>query len=406
MQTIVVSTTIPQTYRQVHMHRENANVYEDFQSETWYANDVTIGGNNIDYKSVIAAGQDASSAYSMERHYLNPALVRTGSDYYVGNTLYRYTGIDTWTGGFQAASWPDTAEPDDIALKRLKRKLANDQSQFKALVPLGEHKELRAMVTRSAEVTTNFLKAVIGLKKLKFKQFMQASGDLWLQYSFAVKPTISDTEQLLATISDQFSKQFDTTSRYTGGAYKYWKDLGIDPGFTNGTSGCQITGTPWGYFYGYHVQYVAGVNDTPRSANNYLRAKYGLSKGDIIPAAYELTAFSWVLDYFSTTGDVIEDVFSRDPGTTIYCTKSSKLTCYAEQTLTPRLSSVSFSNLVGGPKVSTYDACLFRREVLGSIPFRALRVKSADEISRNAVNKVLNLASILVTKRKSGQLYR
>ena len=144
-------------------------------------------------------------------------------------------------------------------------------------------------------------------------------------------------------------------------------------------------------------RYTAGYKLPFRSSNDYSVGKrYGLEIGALVPTLWELTAFSWLFDYFTTMGDYLEDTFITDLAQPIYVVLTKKYTCSGRYDVLPAVGSWVKSSYIEGEQ-STFDWTFVKRSSSGiSVPNRQLRFKTADEIGKNAVNKVLNLSSILV----------
>jgi len=364
-----------------------------------YGNDVRERTSNPGYRVAIAKHQDASSPYHREVHNAEWALVTDSGYTYVSGKRYAVGGSTRCSGGlYFPVSLPsngNTIAAEDIALKRLKAKLATDVGAFKSLVPLGEYKELRGMVHSSSEVTADFLKAAITIKQRGgIRRMRKALSQLWLQYSFAVAPTIG----AISDLSESIVKTLDRDHVITQYGQKTvrWQEnqprggpYGHHTGASLYSSGAQLS-------HSYRVRYTAGHLVRIQSLNNYRSDHFGFTSKDVISAAYELTPFSWVADYFSNMGDVLEDVFSGLSGSTFYCTKSVKYERHTQCHVSSVWTPPSYGT-VGHGTTRAYDM-IFDRSVMGTIPHRSFRIKSMDEIRTNAIPKLLNLVSILGSK--------
>jgi hypothetical protein len=364
-----------------------------------YGNNIITTNSVNNYRALIARRGDASSPYFRSAHTALLARVSSSGYQTVGARAYKVGGFSTWHAGLLSAnSIPTnsmTAAANDIALKRIKQKLATDVGAFKTLVPLGEHKELTGMVRSSSEVTADFLKAAISIKKRGgIRRMRKALSQLWLQYSFAVAPTIGAISDLAESI--QKTQDRDHTIALYGQKTVNWLESADSAGFTTHHSGARIGGGVRQYSHSYRVRYSGGFLVRIQSLNNYASKHFGITAGDVVSAGYELTPFSWVGDYFTNLGDVLEDVFSSPEGSTYYLTKTEKYTRMASCTVTPVMDAGTSGS--GLPGVNTTYDMIFSRSVLGSLPHRGLRIKTLDEIRTNAIPKVLNLVSILGSK--------
>jgi hypothetical protein len=112
-------------------------------------------------------------------------------------------------------------------------------------------------------------------------------------------------------------------------------------------------------------------------------------------------AYSWVWDYFTTVGAFLDDVFTSDPSKCIYCVKSELYTAEVVGTVRATANraypaTTKYWEDYVDDAVFTGKYFNFQRTPLAKLPNRALRFKTVDEIGFNAVNKVLNLASVLI----------
>lgn len=374
------------------------------RSDVNLGNNIIVRNTDVNYRTRIAKGQDASLPYSRQDHKVK-IVDRTMSAWYTSvlpGQPYQYNmafNRDA-VGLTLPSSIPARTSTDDIALSRLKRKLASDVGQFKSLVPLAEINETRGLIRTTAEATQDLLISLIEIRK-RPKRVLQNASKAWLQFSFAISPTIQDTHDLLDSIGSYLLRQ-DHTCRYFGRHSESWSDRVV----TNADASTGINGT-WHSDYllrnhDYSVQYTAGVRFPIRSSNSYgVTQHFGLDFGQLPSVGWELIPFSWVVDYFTTMGAFLDDVFTKDAGNTIYCTKSIKYSC--KQFLPVRYKAVfpkwdyPWINPSGifNPAPNSSESFFFNRSVLTAIPHRSLRVKTVDEIGVNAVKRLLNLASIL-----------
>jgi hypothetical protein len=379
-------------------------------SNTFSANEQTwdvldpgekIGADNPNYKQQIALRQDASTNYSvggLTSWSLPTIRTRTIEDY--GFPYYAHSGVCILTDGCRLPLLVDDAGQKDLALKRIKRKLASSQNEFKALIPLGELKELRGLVRSTAESTFKVVLELSQIKKGKgtVKGLLHAMGDSWLNYSFAIAPTVSDTIQLASTISDYLLRQDHSYVEHAG-SQSTW----MSTDFTGGryvNAGLQYD-IQRRMYHKLTYRYLCGVNFNVSAGNNYSAFDaFGATERDIASAIYELTPYSWLLDYFTTTGDWLEDAFTSPGMSTNYVVLNTHYDYHCDLTYRKIQPVAYWSKGLEAPEYAGYvNGYRFRREKLTSLPHRAFRVKSVDEIGKSAVNKLLNLTSLLAVQK-------
>lgn len=142
--------------------------------------------------------------------------------------------------------------------------------------------------------------------------------------------------------------------------------------------------------------YTAGFQINVKSANPYgVLEQLSLSDPGMLPVlAWELTAFSWVADYFANIGDFIEDRFVAPAGTARYISLNRKYT--VEVTGVNFFKPVSgFSILEQRPGMVRYKYYDFERTIPSSLPHIGLNFKTSDQITSHAISKLLNLTAIL-----------
>jgi len=359
-----------------------------------------VGETNPNFKQQIIKNIDASTNYTRgEITSWDFPIINTRTCEDFAYPTYSYTGRAILPVANCLPSIPNDAGLKDLALKRVKSKLANNQNEFKALIPLGELKELRGLVRSTAESTFKVVLELSQLKKGKgsVKGLMNAIGDSWLNYSFAIAPTISDTMQLAKTISDFLTRQDHSVIEHAG-ARSDWFDTVVQTGqYVN--AGLQYKAI----LQRRHMltyRYTVGMNFNVSAGNQYsIFDALGFRKEDIASAIYELTPYSWLLDYFTTTGDWLEDAFTAPSGSAKYVVLNTHYDISVDVKYVPITPSSYWHVWSANEAVGHFKGFRFSREKLASLPHRAFRVKSVDEIGKNAVNKLMNLTSLLAVRK-------
>jgi len=366
-----------------------------------------IIGTTVDnYRQKIVLKQDASSGYSRKSYEWakaqKPFICTVRRDLVAGKPT---TYCEWWIHNMQQTDLIASETPsgywvtatDDLALKRHKQKVSSGYNEFKALVPLGEYKETLGLMRTTADIAKDMLHFLVDLRHAKLRDAARIASEAWLQFSFAIAPTISDIQQLADTIVQTLTESGQTMNVKAGAAYQ-WSDSKVLGNSVSVPGGIWRAG-PIERNHSYFVTYSGGYNFKIRSANNYgLASNFGLSFGEIIPAAWELLMFSWLADYFSTMGDWLQDTFTAPSGTGYYLTKSTYYEVKVRQAYELVMTSGYSSPENHRIQTNEYIFRNYIRSALSGLPTRSLRVKSVEEISSNALNKLANLASILGSK--------
>lgn len=348
-----------------------------------------------DYKVKILRGQDASSSYFRRNVHVKPMGYFTQNfgtvDYARSIRFDGFARCRPFVDPTKFVSSTDDVALRDLALKRLKAKLAGRSNQVNLLIPAVELREMRSMITNIAVSGADLVRALIAIKKSKGASAWKFASHAWLNWSFGIAPTLSEIQSISQSI-DSFMK--DSEGKYTdyGAARKQWVSS-----HGGSLSGAFKTTDSWKSqaLHTLSYRYICGFRTKVRSANDYgIGSHFGLEFGAVIPAVWELTPFSWLWDYFSTMGDYLEDTFVSDSTSSIYVNLNKRYTCKGQIHPDVRgTSGVDGLSVIKTP--GTYDIMEFTRTPLSQLPSRSLRFKTSDEIGKNAVNKVLNLASIL-----------
>lgn len=156
----------------------------------------------------------------------------------------------------------------------------------------------RAVKRRDPKVIRRVLK-----RNPDAKDIIKQPSGLWLEYHFAIVPTIMDLHHAFGVLGFEFPvEKLEASSKVTHrreewpGGYGWW----VSEGFT---SVVKLTGE------------IYGLNP-----NVILASQLGF--GQPLSVAWEMTPFSWFVDYFVNVGDLLKNFEPRFPGvlTRNHCT--------------------------------------------------------------------------------------
>jgi hypothetical protein len=287
-----------------------------------------------------------------------------------------------------------TTDPtvSDQALTRFKRKLASHSGAYNGLLPLAELRDLRSTISQAANLTETLLKTLLDIKRTRGASAFRYAADAWLGYNFGIAPTIADAQQAAKAVSEFLLRQ-DHTVRLSSGASRTWI-TGRKSAGNSGTVGASVSN----HAYEENTisyRYTGGFNFTLRSSNDYSAIDhFGLKLPSLIPTAWALVPFSWVFDYFGTVGAYLDDVFIATPGNLQYLNVTRKFQSIGKV----RVWHVPDAgvSITQREDTGTQEYTEFERTPLTALPHRILRLKTADEVGLYGINKILNLASILI----------
>jgi len=357
--------------------------------------------NNPGWRVAVAKGSDATSPYSRAMYLNKPYHYSVSSASRVGNT-YSSSGYGTFFGRVSTALAPAAIQTrvSDLATARLKNRLNGYIGNAQLAAPLAESREIHRLVRQINDLGFQALHAVIAAKKTKGRSISKLFGDIWLGFGFGINPMLKDIQSAADSILKYTTRQ-DMHVRVQGAASEDWTD-----GITTlvGSPVCYGTDlwTTRSSRYIFSVRIVAGIDLQTRTAASYSVADHlGLKIEQVPSVLWELTPFSWAVDYFATVGPWLEDMFYTLPGTCKYVSKAVK---YQVETLdVPYFKTIPAFGVTcqGSGSTAVCRSVDFNRIKLSTLPTRALRIKSADEIASHGLTKLLNLASVIAGKHGS-----
>lgn len=373
-------------------------------SERILSQNVQVGTKDKDFKVKISKGLPATNPYKLELAKVikaGNAASWTGSGYFNGRQYFsKVLHFDPY---FPSQATLNLRAHDatlrDIAFGRLKNKLANEVKQYKALAPTAELREARTLFRSFTTRVMEFLLSLHRFKKEKGRRLLKYIASSWLEFSFAVKPMVADINNLVeAALTHLYDH--DRTVRLTGSSgtdrlIKIAKDSGYGSVGTGATYNRLYRGVET-----LQYRFICGFDVAVEAASGYgWDDRLGLNARDVIPAVWELTAFSWLFDYFTTTGAFLNDAFSVPPGTTKYVVENRRYRAriWCESEVVPSLPWMRTTS--SKPGNLHYEYIRFERIALAQLGTRAFRIKTWDEIGVNEVVRLLNLTSLLVTSK-------
>lgn len=234
-----------------------------------------------------------------------------GSDdgVYLGrNASTGYGGMDTLvylpdnSSGFSDLFEPYSSLKDAAVAKAW----ANvDESEMQSLATLGE---LPETVQWMCSIMQRLIRLIKKLKRKKAKLLMQfltkliskktykdGLADCWLEFRYAVRPLFFDMRQAVAA----FSKTLDKKSRRTARGYTDSQSTVVTPC----TWDDQYVVTSWNREKNIQYSARAGVLYSLDEDINGVLAVFGLDQP--LEAIWDLTPFSFILDWFFNIGDLI-----------------------------------------------------------------------------------------------------
>lgn len=290
---------------------------------------------------------------------------------------------------------------DNLARTFAIRKLS---SSFKGLTFLGELSEAVHMIRHPASGLRKGLDSYLrNAKKIRDRTqrtraglgvFKKAIADSWLEYAFGWAPLVKDIQAGFDVLNDRVSRP-----EYVPFKVSVTRDRQT-PRRNVGTGGFQFFS--WDAFRSSKEVCSAYYQGTAKvfCTTSGLPEKLGLFPSEFVPTAWELTPWSFLIDYFTNIGDVLDCWATVQRLTYGYVSNGTRKLVTSEVDMIPRftvpgvgktISSSSNGSVVVSRKSVT-------RSSLTSIPLPqfGLKFKLSD-------SKLLNIAALLAGKRSDSQ---
>lgn len=274
------------------------------------------------WKQVIASGNNATTpltatwdtvsispahfTYTL-REKTNGTIVQKWSD---GDIVYHnsnYT-LPTCPNPVVSATFVD-----NLARAAFYKKLRSINTKFAGLTFLGELKESLHMLRKPARALYDsaggYLAALGKAKRASPKDWTKVISGLWLEHSFGWQPLINDTRDAIKAydaLKDKTRQEMVSAGaikRYDNGtSFEYWPTP---------SNGCALYLRKVNFedvIVRYKGKLSARADAT--SWDNY--ALFGFSPREVIPTAWELLPWSFLADYFTNIGDILESTMAVD----------------------------------------------------------------------------------------------
>lgn len=353
---------------------------------------VNYGSNWPDWKSRIQRSKSATTSLSGKQYtYLPPyfnftavhpaphTLPPTSTTFIhrnVNGFPLTFPGVDPSTFGI---SLP---EADNRALAQFVQRAVGARRSMQGGVFLGELKRTIAAVKNPAQSIRRGLDEYTGALKKRRRDIRRSpparrrqtatsiAADTWLEYSFGWTPLfhdVQDAAEALAKsriLAEKPKTVFVSASGRSSTGRGQWT-----PGGLNSQNGlyAQLWYNSESY---YSVKYYGRVK---LYQPNSLQAQLGLLPEDFVPTVWELVPWSFLVDYFSNVGDIIQAAcLCRSD--MAWVAKGVKLSTVHQLKVTPGLSAltnhiVTGSSTLGSMSVSEVSRSAYGGSLIPSLDF-------------------------------------
>jgi hypothetical protein len=284
-----------------------------------------IGGAVHDRKGKIAAGLQAGSSYSSDRQAIVKKEAGFATCTFLDSSLSPpVRTVVTVSGWALPPDAPvslsmDTVGVGNRALVKILKSVREQHQQMNGSTFLGELGQTIRMLRRPAEALRKEVdRYFLSLENRKRKvlrlppgkrraEWEKALSGTWLEMQFGWKPLISDSKAIAETLARMLNEP-PKVDRIRARAFQENAQSFIP--FEIPVYGHFITG--WLNRLRQHrfdVQYVVGLKSHRRAHASGIQRLIdvcGFNPEDFIPTLYEITPWSFLVDYFSNVGDIVE----------------------------------------------------------------------------------------------------
>jgi len=379
-------------------------VFQRSAGHVQFGTNERVTNSDPDWRVKLARRSDATNNYSRKEwlrmhSYLVHCTSRTITPSY---RVYGESHSSHFGGGYALKfSGEDTALRDE-ALRRIKNRLNGHYGKTDAIVPTVELRELRKTISGTGKMATDLLHSLISIRKTHGASAVKYASEAWLNFSFGVKPLVNDIATIALSIQDYLDRK-DHTAKIAGTASKDWFSSLKETGEPSAYGVSISTATTAHHKLSY--RYIGGFDIAVEAANNYgISDHLGLEFESLPSVAWELIPYSWVVDYFTNVGAFFDDTFVVPSGATKFLMLDRRYTMNLQ--IIPRLVPSVGTDVTSQSIFEQGNGFYFEfsRTRLGALPRIGLHFRSLDATGGYAINKLLNLASVLVSGSRALRL--
>jgi hypothetical protein len=208
-----------------------------------------------------------------------------------------------------------TSAADNLARARFYKKLYSQSTKFQGLTFVGELRETLHMLRRPASALYSkahgYLDALSKAKRASPKAWTKQISGLWLEQSFGWKPLINDVKDAVSAYEALVIPKPKPAYVTGSGKWEFDRTSELDSFHRDGTviavhllsrwrqSQCRLREK-------HIVRYRGAVRaqvEAPHWSNWEL---FGFTPENLVPTAWELLPWSFLVDYFTNIGDILQ----------------------------------------------------------------------------------------------------
>jgi len=334
-----VLETFPQSFRVIRQ-RDSTNYNhsgETFVTSTFVGsfNNSRSGGTLPSWKSLIKAGLNATTTFNgidCQLEYA-PGYAMTKGWTTGGPQNWRQIevhGALTTPASCKPGdpSLYDSSAPDSEALGQFYSSIRSRQRSFQGGVFLGELAETLRMIRSPVKALRQGIDHYVSSARRRARRERSdrrknaAIAETWLEYQYGWRPLYSDAIDAYKTLTKKSRAFAHGENLPVRGHGSSDADFGgvttIDGSVLSYSAKIQLTGS-------VEVRYIGAVKGKPSSPSLGNAAIWGLSPSDFVPTIWNLIPYTFLVDYFTNAGTVIESWSTCTSGLSWKCRTTRKL---------------------------------------------------------------------------------
>lgn len=211
-------------------------------------------------------------------------------------------------------SKPSTAA-DNLAKARFYKKLYSASTKFQGLTFVGELREALHMLRRPARAlwdsNLGYLSALGKRKRGSPKHWTKTISGLWLEHSFGWTPLINDCKDAVKAYEELVRPNPKPVVVSGGGRWEFDRTGELDTfrrdGYSLNVENAQIWSQDQCRLREEHiVRYKGAVRAQVEAPHWRGWDLFGFTPQNLIPTAWELLPWSFLVDYFTNIGDILQ----------------------------------------------------------------------------------------------------
>lgn len=312
-----------------------------------------IGQQNPSWRIQVASGQNATTPFAGTKFKVRAKQTQSRVVWDKSNLYYSRPGESSLTGDLLWA-YPNHTNTSslDAALNEAKRKFINEAKQyitpFQGGVFLGELTKtlttLRNPALSMRRLIDDYFRELKRVpQRLSSLQRRKALASTYLEYTYAWKPLAYDVEGAVKAL--QTLSTIDPPIKVISGR-------GAHEGLPQHTTGSATFGGS-----AYKINYtqvrrstssaiIKGGVKTESFASGSWPSVIGFSAGNFLPTAWELLPWSFLIDYFTNIGSIIDAWAMVSSQVTWSCQTTRQTTSYRADTTSIDMSSLPYPDHV------------------------------------------------------------